>query len=309
MKNSGRGTMKIAITGGTGFVGTALTDTFLKKGYEVYILSRHQQTSNKEGLHYVQWLSEGSHPEKRLENMDVFINLAGESLNSGRWTESRKESIYTSRIHSTREVIRILREVKHKPSVLINASAIGYYGISREKLFTEASTEHGRDFLAETVWCWEEEAKHAEELGIRTVLARFGVILDKNEGALPKIVLPYKLLAGGTVGSGEQWLSWVHIADVVGMIQFAIDHPTIEGPINVVSPTPIKMRDFGKTIAKVLRRPHWIPAPSLALKVLLGEMSILVLEGQKALPEKAEKNGYPFTHSFLDEALTNILKS
>jgi uncharacterized protein (TIGR01777 family) len=301
--------MNIAITGGTGFVGTALTEAFLKKGNEVYILSRNKQTSSKEGLHYVQWLTEGSHPEKSLENIDVFINLAGESLNGGRWTVARKKSIYASRIHTTREVIRILRELKHKPSILINASAIGFYGISREKRFTETTMEHGHDFLAETVWSWEEEAKSAETLGIRTVLARFGVVLDKRAGALPKIVLPYKLFAGGTVGSGQQWLSWVHIADAVGMIQFVIDHPTIEGPINVVAPTPIKMRDFGKKIAKVMHRPHWIPAPSPALKVLLGEMSILVLEGQKVLPEKAEKNGYLFTHSFLDEALTNILKS
>ncbi|MFZ3590960.1 TIGR01777 family oxidoreductase [Bacillus sp. DJP31] len=300
--------MNIAITGGTGFVGTALTMSFLKNGHNVYILTRHQKPSNENGLHYVQWLSEGSQPEAELENMDVFINLAGESINSGRWTEARKEQIYNSRIHSTREVIRILSVVKKKPSVLISASAIGFYGISRKETFTEKNTKHGHDFLAETVRSWEEEAKVAQTLGIRTVFSRFGIILGDKEGALPKIVRPYRFFAGGTVGSGAQWVSWVHIDDVVGMIHFAIENSVIEGPINVVAPHPAMMKDFGKSIAKVIHRPHWLPAPSPAIKLLLGEMSILVLEGQKVLPEKAEKNGYQFAHSSLDEALTSILQ-
>jgi uncharacterized protein (TIGR01777 family) len=301
--------LRIAITGGTGFVGTALTDELLKKGHEVFILTRNIPDTKHKDLHYIKWLTSNSRPESELENIDVFINLAGESLNSGRWTEARKERIYNSRIHSTREVIRILTKIRQKPSVLINASAIGYYGISRDKTFTEENGHHGHDFLAETVWSWEEEAKAAEALGVRTVLARFGVILGKNGGALPKMVMPYNLFAGGTVGSGEQWLSWIHIDDVVRLILFAMTNSQINGPLNVVAPNPSRMKDFGKSIGHALQKPHWIPAPSFALKLLLGEMSILVLEGQKALPEKAQKNGFHFNYSFVDEALGNVLKS
>ncbi|MBM7662588.1 uncharacterized protein (TIGR01777 family) [Bacillus mesophilus] len=300
--------MKIAITGGTGFVGQALTKAFLKNNHEVFILSRKNLQTPEKGLHYVQWLTSGSKPEDSLTDIDVFINLAGESLNSGRWTADRKKRIIDSRVEATKEVIRILAQLETKPSVLINASAVGYYGISREKEFTEADQEHGEDFLAKTVVTWEQEALAAEKLGIRTVLTRFGIILDSQEGALPKMVLPYKLLAGGTVGSGKQWLSWVHIDDVVGLIQHAITNPSIKGPINTVAPRPVKMKEFGQTIAQVLNKPHWLPAPSFALKALLGEMSILVLEGQKVLPQKAKDSDYVFAYNKLEDALTDILK-
>jgi uncharacterized protein (TIGR01777 family) len=300
--------MKIAITGGTGFVGQALTKAFLKENHEVFILSRMDKHSDEKGLHYVQWLTPGSKPEESLAQIDVFINLAGESLNSGRWTAERKRRIIDSRMEATKEVIRILTHLDNKPSVLINASAVGFYGISREKEFTEADQEQGEDFLAKTVLTWEQEALAAEKLDIRTVLARFGIILDLNEGALPKMVLPYKLMVGGTVGSGEQWLSWIHIEDVVGLIQHAINEPSIKGPLNTVTPHPVKMKEFGQTISNVLNKPHWLPAPSFALKALLGEMSILVLEGQKVLPKKAQDSGYQFAYNNLEAALTDILK-
>ncbi|WP_246943058.1 TIGR01777 family oxidoreductase [Bacillus pinisoli] len=300
--------MKIAITGGTGFVGKALTKSFLQGGHNVYILSRSQHSSSKDGIQYVKWLTEDSQPENELNDIDVFINLAGESLNSGRWTAERKQRIVSSRISATREVIRILQNMNKKPSVLINASAIGYYGTSLEKEFTESNKIPGQDFLAQTVASWEQEAQAAEELGVRTVYTRFGIILDQQEGALPKMVLPYKLFAGGTVGSGAQWMSWVHIDDVVGMIQYAIKNENIKGPFNVVSSNPVTMKKFGQHIGHVMKRPHFLPAPSFALKLLLGEMSVLVLEGQKVVPQKAEDSGYQFHYKYLDEALTNILK-
>ncbi len=301
--------MKIAIAGGSGFVGSALTKSFIENGHVVYILTRQKKSTSEKGIQYVTWLTKGSRPEVELENIDVLINLAGTSLNSGRWTDKKKEQIYTSRMDSTRELIRILCQIKKKPSVFINASAIGYYGISRDETFTETETKHGSDFLASTVHSWEDEAKQAKSYGVRTVFTRFGIVLGETEGALPMMVLPYKFYVGGTVGSGEQWLSWVHIDDVVGMITFAINNNEIEGPLNVVAPNPAKMKDFGKTIAKAIRKPHWLPAPSFVLKLLLGEMSILVLEGQKVLPEKAVENGYQFFHSSLDEALTSVLQS
>lgn len=301
--------MKIAIAGGTGFVGKALTEELVQKGHEVLILTRNIPHSSEQKVRYVKWLGDCTRPEFELDGVDAIINLAGESLNSGRWTEDRKERIYNSRIQASREIIRMISNMKNKPATLINASAVGYYGNSRTKTFTEDSTEKARDFLGEVVWSWEEEARSGEEFGVRVVFARFGVILGKEEGALPKIVLPYKLFAGGTVGSGQQWISWIHIDDVVGLVRFALENKDISGPLNVVSPTPVTMKEFGKSVGKVLKKPHWLPVPSFALKLLLGEMSILVLEGQKVLPKKAEKHGYKFIYSYVDEALENILKS
>lgn len=301
--------MKIAIAGGTGFVGKALSKELVHKGHEVLILTRNIPHSSEQKVRYVKWLGDCTRPEFELDGVDAIINLAGESLNSGRWTEDRKERIYNSRIQATREIIRMISNMKNKPATLINASAVGYYGNSRTKTFTEDTTEQARDFLGEVVWSWEEEARTVEDFGVRVVFARFGVILGKEEGALPKIVLPYKLFAGGTVGSGQQWISWIHLDDVVGLVVFALENEDISGPMNVVSPTPVTMKEFGKSVGRVLHKPHWLPVPSFALKLLLGEMSILVLEGQMVLPKKAEQHGYKFMYSYVDEALENILKS
>lgn len=302
--------MKIAIAGGTGFVGSALTEYLLSQNHEVYILTRSSaKSSSHRNLSYVEWLQENSQPEQSLNNIDAFINLAGESISSGRWTEQRKRRILETRINSTRAIIDILSKLETKPSVFINASAVGYYGVSLNEAFTEKSTIHGSDFLAQTVKSWEDEAQKASSLGIRTVLCRFGIILGKNEGALPRILLPYKLFIGGTVGSGEQWLSWVHIEDVVHMIEFAILNKQLSGTVNVTAPNPVKMNEFGKTIAETMNRPHWLPAPSFALKYLLGEMSMIVLEGQKALPNKLQQFGYHFSYSHLNQALKNLIKS
>ncbi|MCH1627530.1 TIGR01777 family oxidoreductase [Fredinandcohnia quinoae] len=301
--------MKIAIAGGTGFVGEALANYFLDKNHTVYILTRNasRYTSSKR-LHYLEWLSPTSAPEHDLQDIDAFINLAGESLNSGRWTKVRKQRIVDSRITATKEVIRILKALDKKPECLINASAIGVYGTSVDETFTEDPTQVGTDFLADTVSKWEEEAQKASGLGIRTVFARFGVILGKDDGALPRMVLPYRFFIGGTVGVGNQWLSWIHIIDVVKSIEFLIENQDISGPVNLTSPDPKQMKPFGKAIGKVLGRPHWLPVPGFALKLLLGEMSILVLEGQKVLPKKLQENHYPFTYVRLEDAIQNLLK-
>lgn len=299
--------MRIAITGGTGFVGSALVKNLLEKKHELFILTRN--TADKQpskNFNYVQWLSEDDSPEDALESIDVFINLAGESINSGRWTEERKKRIVNSRITATREVLRIISRLEEKPYTLINASAVGYYGISRNKTFTEADRKSGTDFLAETVRRWEEEASKAEAFEVRTVFCRFGIILEKNDGALPRMALPYKLFAGGPVGTGDQWVSWIHLDDVVNGILFCIEHEQLQGPVNFTSPKPLTMNEFGKTLGEVLNRPHWMPAPGFALKIALGEMSTLVLEGQKVLPEKLQASGYDFLYPNLRSALRNI---
>lgn len=301
--------MRIAIAGGTGFVGNALVKKLLEKKHEIFILTRnisHKQHSKN--LNYVQWLNDDDSPEDVLESIDVFINLAGESINSGRWTEDRKKRILNSRITATKEVRRIISRLEEKPYTLINASAVGYYGTSQVETFTESSRKSGTDFLAETVRRWEEEAAKAEEFEVRTVFCRFGIILEKNEGALPRMALPYKLFAGGTVGTGSQWVSWIHLDDAVSGILFCIEHEQLQGPVNFTSPYPVTMKEFGQILGEVLNRPHWMPAPGFALKIALGEMSTLVLEGQKVLPEKLQSFGYEFLYPELKAALSDIYK-
>jgi uncharacterized protein len=299
--------MKIAITGGTGFVGKKLTTFFQQKGDDIFVLTRNPSNKPKqERVTYVEWLTENSKPEKALEGVDVIVNLAGESINN-RWTDETKQRILESRITATKEVMRIIENLQKKPKALINASAVGYYGISQTETFTEKTKQPGHDFLAQVVKRWEEEAWKAENFGVRTVFTRFGIILDQAEGALPNILLPYKLFIGGKLGSGEQWFSWVHIEDVVRMISFAIENPEIEGPLNVTAPHPKKMKEFGKELAAVLHRPHWLSTPEFALKIVLGEMSTLVLDGQYVLPEKALHHHYPFKYKNLHPALESLL--
>ncbi|MDT3494137.1 TIGR01777 family oxidoreductase [Bacillus toyonensis] len=297
--------MKIAISGGTGFIGKYLSTFFIQKGYTVYILTRKNkiETSNP-NLQYVQWTPDL--PTFPLSSIDIVINLAGESINS-RWTKKQKEAILNSRLQATRGLIKQLQALSTKPHTFINASAIGYYGTSETESFTEQQETPGNDFLAKTVFLWEQEACKARSLGIRTIYARFGVILGADGGALPKMLLPYQFYIGGTIGSGNQWLSWIHIDDVVRMIDFIIHKKEINGPLNITAPLPIRMKEFGETMATIMRKPHWLPVPSFMLHALLGEMSILVLEGQHVLPSKAIEHGYQYTFPAIDHALQNIL--
>lgn len=297
--------MKIVIAGGNGFVGNALTDELVKNHQEVFILTRHASSApQKKGVKYVQWLNNGDQPEKQLKNIDVFINLAGESLNSGRWTADRKKRLLASRLASTKEMVRIITSADKKPQLFLNASAIGYYGTSRTETFTERNIKYPSDFLSNVTNEWEKAAKELEN--IRTIYMRFGVIIGKDGGALQRMVLPYKLYVGGTIGSGEQILSWIHMKDCIQAILFCINNESIEGAVNFTAPEPLNMKEFGKTIGKVMKKPHWLPVPSFALKILLGEMSILVLEGQRVLPKKLCDHGFKFTFPTLETALRDI---
>lgn len=299
--------MNIAIAGGTGFVGNALTESFVNDGHSVYILTRNPDNKpEQKGVTYVKWLKEDAEPEKELQNLNAIINLAGESINSGRWTEEKKQRILESRISATKEIVSIIEKLEHKPRVLVNASATGFYGSSLDQSFTENDTTPGSDFLAEVTQKWENEAMRAQNYGVRTVLTRFGLILGE-EGALPLMTLPYKFYMGGKLGDGRQWYSWVHIKDVVGMIRFAVDHDSVQGPLNVTAPEPKRMNDFGKTLGDVLKKPHWIPVPEAPVQLALGEKSGVVLKGQCVLPQKAKELGYPFRYLKLKDALENLL--
>ncbi|MEH6941903.1 TIGR01777 family oxidoreductase [Bacillus sp. JJ722] len=300
--------MKVAIAGGSGFVGKAITAELLANHHHIYILTRNTSRINTiPNITYVQWLNNGDRPEKQLEGVEVIINLAGESLNSGRWTASRKKRILDSRLHTTAEIKRIIASMTTKPHTLLNASAVGYYGTSNTNIYTEEDIVSPTDFLSDTVYQWEHQAMQVEALGVRTVCMRFGVILGREDGALPRMLLPYKLFGGGTVGSGIQWLSWIHINDVAKATLFCMDHQSIYGAVNFTAPNPETMKSFGKTISSVMNRPHWMPAPAPLLNLALGEMSILVLEGQKVLPNKLNQHGYSFCFSSLQEALQDLL--
>ena len=296
--------MKVAIAGGTGMVGSRLCDMLKKRGDEVIVLTR-SESKMKNGIPHVKWLN-GEKPEALLEGIDAFVNLAGVSLNEGRWTEERKKAIHKSRMDSTEEVLRIIRHLTVKPDVLVNASAIGIYPTSTTAVYTEQSKEQATDFLGPTVADWEAKASLANALGVRVCLTRFGVILGRDSGALPLIALPYQLFVGGTVGSGEQWLSWIHVDDVCRAIIHVMDTPELNGPINVTSPNAKRMKHFGKTVGRTLNRPHWLPVPSIALKLALGEKSQLVLEGQYVVPEKLLASGYRFQFASLEDAIIDL---
>lgn len=296
--------MKVAITGGTGMVGRALGQALLERGDEVFVLTRGDQRQDG-AIRYVKWLGD-ARPEQELEGIDIFVNLAGVSLNESRWTDKQKEAIYNSRMDATDEVIRMIEALKHKPKLLLNASAIGIYPHSFDTIYTEQSTEQATDFLGKTVTDWEKKAAQAKVYDVRVAYARFGVILAKDAGALPMIKLPYELFVGGTVGSGQQWLSWIHLQDVVGALLHVMDCEQLEGPVNFVTPNAKRMKNFGKTLGYTLNRPHWLPVPSFALKLALGEQSQLVLEGQYVVPEKLLATGYRFQFASLEDAIIDL---
>lgn len=299
--------MRIVIAGGSGFIGEKLTSILVKESHEVIILSR-REAKVVNGVRYVTWLQPDSKPEIAIGSADAFINLAGVSINEGRWTESHQLAIYESRMEATDELIRIISAMPEKPSVLVNASAIGIYPASEEAIYTETSSERASDFLAKTVIDWENKAATVAQFGTRTVFTRFGVVLGDEGGALPLMVLPYRLFAGGKIGSGQQWLSWVHVEDVARAIAFAVLNENIHGPVNVTAPFPQRMNNFGKVIGSTLRRPHWFPVPAFMMKMALGKKSTLVLEGQHVLPEVLLKNGFKFRYPTAESALKNILK-
>lgn len=293
--------LNILITGGTGFVGSNLTKSLHKKSHHTYILTRSpEEYTNTNNATYINY----EYPVELLPTIHGVINLAGESL-FGYWTKKKKASILDSRIKATTSVVGFIKKLDKKPDVFISGSAVGYYGTSDDLMFTEATTAPGDDFLASVVHKWEQCAKQIEDIGIRTVYTRFGVILGKK-GALPYMSLSVKLFAGGKIGDGEQWVSWVHIEDVINMIEFCLYNKHMEGPVNVTAPNPQRNKDFTQTLAKVLKRPYWFPAPSSLIRTAAGEMSLLITEGQYVIPQKIQNAGYQFSYPFLKEAFRAI---
>jgi uncharacterized protein (TIGR01777 family) len=301
--------MKILVTGSSGLVGTALVKVLGRDGHMVCRLMRPESAANnevKDGFN-VAWNPATGELGGAGVGPDGVVNLAGASIGGGRWTADRKAVLRASRIDTTRALVGALAKMNVRPSVLVSASAIGIYGNRGDELLTEESTA-GMDFLAELARDWEAEALKAESLGIRVVLARFGIILAREGGALAKMLLPFKLGAGGRLGSGQQWMSWVTLEDVIGILRMAIEKATVRGAVNVVAPQPVKNAEFTKVLAKALHRPALFPAPAFALRLALGEMAdALLLSSQRVVPQRLEQAGFRFAHADLTTALGAIL--
>jgi len=303
--------MKILVTGSSGLVGTALVSALARGGHTVCRLVRPQSAGGegaKEGF-VVAWNPATGELGGAGVGADAVVNLAGASIADGRWTAQRKALLGSSRIDTTRALVGALTKMNARPSVLVSASAIGYYGDRGDETLTEDS-KPGGDFLAGLAQEWEAEALKAEALGIRVVLPRFGIILAREGGALPKMMLPFKIGVGGKLGSGRQWMSWVTLEDVIGILRFAIENPPVRGAINIVSPQPLQNVEFTKVLAKAMRRPALFPAPTFALRLALGEMAdALLLSSQRVLPRAIEKLGHRFLHSDLPTALKSLVKT
>ncbi|MHB8841813.1 MAG: TIGR01777 family oxidoreductase [Candidatus Aquicultor sp.] len=300
--------MKVLVVGGTGFVGIPLCCELNRRGWDVAVLARTVTTAEHAlgpGYTIIHWPDTSKIPKEALSGAKAIINLAGESIGDKRWTNRRKEQILSSRVLTTRRIVDAMRDLEEKPEVLVNASAIGYYGPHTDEKLCE-DEPNGTDFLANVTKAWEDEAAKAEALGVRVVMVRIGVVLE-NGGVLARMITPFKLYIGGPVGSGRQWFSWVHRDDLVGIIIAAIENDRLRGPVNATAPTPITMKEFSKQLGRALSRPSWLPLPGFILKIALGEMSDMLLTGQRVLPCKALGAGYIFKYETAEAALSTIL--
>lgn len=299
--------MKFLIAGGSGFIGTALIKHILESGDEAVLLTRNTNKKNKFDGHS-KFVKINYNDEKLISEFKeagVVINLSGSPI-SKRWTEKHKIELLKSRVESTRKVISAIKDSGNYSLVFISASAVGYYGYSEEKEFNETSPP-GKGFLSLICVNWEHEALRAKEFGIRTVILRMGIVLSKQGGAFPKIAVPFKFFIGGKIGSGRQWISWIHIDDLIQIIYWTAFNKNIDGVINAVSPSSLKMSDFAHAIGKILKRPSVFKIPEFFIKFLLKEGGDIVLKGQKVLPKKVLENGFKFKKVDIYTALKDIL--
>ncbi|CAC9572739.1 Cell division inhibitor Slr1223 (YfcH in EC), contains epimerase/dehydratase and DUF1731 domains [uncultured Gammaproteobacteria bacterium] len=295
--------MNILITGGTGFIGSALCAHLLKENNKIVILSRYPEKI-KHPIKAIADLSD-------LQDSDIFdvvINLAGEPIANKRWSSKQKNQIFSSRIDITEKLISYFEKLDNKPKLLISGSAIGYYGVGKTDNIIEEKEGGDNSFSSELCQKWEAVALKAEKLGIRTCLLRTGIVLGKNGGALSKMLFPFKMCLGGIIGHGKQWMSWIHIDDLTGIILYCINHDNLKGAINGTSPNPVTNKEFTKTLGMTLKRPTIFPMPTIVVKLLMGKMGEeLLLAGKKITPKKVLDAGYKFTYKTLEEALTNIV--
>lgn len=292
----------VVVTGGTGFLGRALVAALGAKGRDAVVVTRDPaRAALPAGARAVSW----SDLPAAVDGADAVVNLAGETI-AQRWTDAAKARIAASRAVAAGNVGAALRAAKRKPAVLVNASAVGFYGNRGDEELDEASPA-GTGFLAETCLAWEEAARRAAPEGVRLVLPRIGIVLGEEGGALAKMLLPFRLGLGGPLGSGRQWMPWIHRDDLVSLLLAALDDPRYEGPVVAAAPNPVTMKEFAATLGRVLHRPALAPAPAFAIRAAMGEMASLVLDGQKARPARALGLGFRFRFERLEPALADLL--
>ncbi len=302
---------RIIITGATGLIGKKLSKSLIDRGDNVVIFSRNKDKAKSiipGAKDHIEW--DYSKPEVwniNLENSDAVIHLAGINLFSKRWNENFKKEIIASREVSTRNIANAINSCINKPKVLISASGIGYYGDCGDKILDEDSSA-GNDFLADVCKVWEGEARKVEQSGVRSVQIRTGLVLSKEDGALKQMLPPFKFFIGGPLGNGKQWASWLHIDDIVRIYLHAVDNDNLHGPVNAASPNPVTMKEFAKTLGKVLHRPSLFSVPKFALKIVVGEAAEVVIASQRVDVKKLLSSGFKFKFNFVEEALINLLK-
>lgn len=306
--------MRAIITGGTGLIGSKLVDKMAARGDEVVVLTRSpQKYRHKTKVSYVKWDAKsaagwGHH----VEDADVIVNLAGESISGDgfpppRWTKEKKQRILQSRLDAGNAVVEAVAAASSKPSVLLQASAVGYYG-DRGAEALDAQAAPGKGFLPNVVQAWEASTESVEAMGVRRIVTRIGIVYSTEGGALPNLLLPFKLFVGGPLGDGKQFMPWIHMDDVVNGILFLIETESAQGPFNLTAPNPLMNKEMAQVIGKVMNRPAFMPAPAIALKLALGEMAVIILDGQNAVPAKLEALDYPFKFETAEAALTDLLK-
>ena len=295
--------MRILISGSHGLVGEALIKALETGGHEIYRLVRHAPNSE----HEIEWSPDRySIAISRIEGFDAVYHLAGESIASGRWDDEKKKKIRESRTKGTKLLSDALANLAQPPKTLISASAIGYYGDRGDELLTETSPP-GKDFLADVCVEWEKATDHAKVKGVRVVNTRFGIILDKEGGALAKMLPPFRMGIGGRIGDGKQWMSWIALDDVIGALQFALTNDGLSGPVNFVAPNPVTNAEFTKALGRALSRPTFFPIPAFGVRLAFGEMAdALLLSSQRVRPSRLADSNYQFSYSTLESALRSI---
>jgi uncharacterized protein len=303
--------MKVFITGGTGFVGRNLAQRLITIGHEVTVITRSAERSQSllPRAAFVEGDPNQPGPwQEAVPKHDVVINLAGRSIFTY-WTQKTRREIIDSRVSITRNLVDALRSAP-AGTLLISTSAVGFYGSTMDDRPLDESSPAGNDFLAEVGKLWEAEAKRAELFGVRVVTCRFGIILGKNGGALEKMIPAFRYCLGSPLGSGKQWFSWIHLEDILGIMVFLIENKGLSGAVNATAPHPVRNQELTEALARVLRRPLFLPAvPSFMLRTLLGDFGKVLLEGQRVIPERLLDSGYNFQFSTIEEALRNLTDS
>lgn len=302
--------MRIIITGGAGLIGMELADFWINKGHEVIALTRRPElirSNSRPGLRFEKWDGRSAQGWGSLvEGADAIINLAGENIGAGRWSTKRKTAILQSRQNAGHAIVDAVKQARIKPGLVIQVSGVDYYGVHGDERITDEQ-KTGEGFLSEVCVGWEEATLGVEQLGVRRVVTRSAVVLTLKGGAFPRILMPFKFFAGGPLGSGKQWFSWVHMKDEVAAMDWFLNNQSASGVYNLCSPNPLRNRELARAIGQVMHRPAFIPVPAPVIRLLFGEMAVTVLGGQRAVPDRLLNEGFSFTFPEIEPALRDLL--